>query len=243
MPTLADSLQTATGGLADISPPKTRLLRLVALPETPVRSRDLRLATILTTSASLHLLLVGLLGFGIPTEAPRPHVARAEIPPPPIVENVQIESAQPKAPVEIPKEQIHRTQDDLPAPAAAISAVSSSVSVAFAIPVTGPVHLVSDASLASGASLAGPIEVPQEVSARSLLTPPIEYPPEALARRLTGKVVVEFRTSARGDILEAKIRSGSGHESLDRAALENLRLGRWAGDAGYFTKTYEFVLR
>jgi TonB family protein len=242
MPTLADALQADAGGLPGISLPESRPFHPRAITKSAARSRDLRPVALLTTSASLHLLLVGLLGFGAPVEAPRPRITHAEAPPPPVVEEVQID-APPKAPLEVLKEQVPRAQDDLPAPAAVISAVPSNVAVAFAIPVTGAVHLVSDASLASGALMAGPIDVPQEVNAHSLLTPPIEYPAEALTRRLTGKVVVEFRTSARGDILDPKIRSSSGHESLDRAALENLRLGRWAGDEGYFTKTYEFVLR
>jgi TonB family protein len=109
--------------------------------------------------------------------------------------------------------------------------------------VVGPVRLVSDASEASGGRLAAAPDIPQEVGGRSLLTPPLSYPADALYRHLTGKVVVEFHTTATGDIVDVRVRSSSGYETLDRAALENIRLGRWVGEAGYFTKTYEFVLR
>jgi TonB family protein len=105
------------------------------------------------------------------------------------------------------------------------------------------VHLVSDTGDASGTGLAASPAEPTEVSGRSLLVPMLNYPPDALYRRLTGKVVVEFHTTPRGDIVDVRIRSSSGYEALDRAALENLRLGRWVGEAGYFTKTYEFILR
>jgi TonB family protein len=132
---------------------------------------------------------------------------------------------------------------DLPAPAVPIAAVPASVKVDFGIQAVGPVQLVATAGEASGAGLAATAALPREAVGRSLLTPVLDYPAAALLRRLTGRVVVEFHTTARGDIIDVRVRTSSGSEILDQAALENIRLGRWVGEAGYFTKTYDFLLR
>jgi len=206
----------------------------------------LLLTSILTTSACLHFLLIGLLGYGTPKPTPRPRAPRPEAPLPAIVENIQLDAPPPPPPAkETPTEQELVSPDptNVPAPVAAIAAVAATVPVDFAIKVAGPVHLVANASQASGGGLPVPVAVPREVVGRNLLTPELTYPPVARYKHLTGRVVVEFRTTSTGDIVDVKIHSGSGHDELDQAALENLRLGRWVGEAGYFTKTYEFILR
>jgi TonB family protein len=193
------------------------------------------------------LLLIGYLGFGVPAPVARPRVIHAEPPPPPVIENIELPPDPPPPPKATPqdlRDQPPPPSQDIPAPVAAVAAVPANVAVAFALNVTGPVRLVSDASEASGVVAVAPVAaIPHEVVGRNLLTPPLTYPAVALYKHLTGRVVVEFRTSATGDITEVKVRSSSGEEILDQAALENLRLGRWVGEAGYFTKTYEFVLR
>jgi TonB family protein len=132
---------------------------------------------------------------------------------------------------------------EMPVAAAAIAVVAPSANVAFGIQTVGTVRLVSDFSQAGEGAVAAAPDVPQEAQGRSLLTPMVNYPPEALLHHETGRVVVEFHTTATGDIVDARVRISSGHDALDLAALENLRLGRWVGEAGYFTKTYDFVLR
>jgi TonB family protein len=240
MPTLV----ATAGGVTAVPARAHRRFPSIIRPEEATHGPGKLLSTILTTSICLHLLLVGYLGFGVPAELPRLRVVHAPPPPPAIIENIQLEAPPPpKAAREILKDQPQPKDQDLPAPTAAIAAVPSSVSVAFAIRVVGPVRLVSDTGEASGASLAATAAAPEEASGHSLLTPMLNYPPEALLRRLTGRVVVEFHTTARGDIVDARVRAGSGYDVLDRAALENLSLSRWVGEAGYFTKTYEFVLR
>ena len=132
---------------------------------------------------------------------------------------------------------------------APISAVSADVPVAFSIAVTGPVHIVKDAAHASGAvggrrSSVGPISVDAgQENARFLLLPPLSYPTVALERRISGTVEIEFKTSPTGDITEIKVRTSSGHSELDRAALQNMRRGRWTGSAGFFVKNFVFVLK
>jgi len=245
MPTLVDTLQATAGNAAAISAQTPSGFPSIIRPEKAARNGGQLLSTILTTSICLHLLIIGYLGFGVPVETPRPHIVRTAPPPPPIVENIQLEAPPPppKAAPEALRDQ-PPPAPDLPAPAMAVAAVPANVAVAFAIKVAGPVRLVADASDASGAAAAAPLPaLPREVVGRNLLTDQLVYPPAALAKHLTGRVVVEFHTTATGDVVDVRIRSSSGSDLLDRAALENLRLGRWVGEAGYFTKTYDFVLR
>lgn len=202
------------------------------------------LSTVLTTSACLHLLLIGALGWGISKAPQRPKPIRAEVPPPTIVENIQLEAPPPpEAKSEVLRQTDTPPASDLPAPAATIDAVPANAVVPFAIKVAGPVRLVADASAASEGAAPAAVVVPIEATAHSILTPEISYPPEARYRRFSGRVVVEFHTTATGDIVDVRVRASSGHDILDQAAIENLRLGRWIGEAGYFTKTYDFVLR
>jgi TonB family protein len=242
MPTLIDNLSTPTADGVAFATPETGG---VSIPSArSAGNLGPLLAAILTTSICLHLLVVGYLGFGVPAEAHRPHVVRAAPPPPPIIENVQIEAPPPpKAAPQVLRDVPPPEQDQL-APAAVVAAVPADVAVAFAIKVAGPVRLVSDAAEATGISATPPLPaLPREVVGRNLLTSQVAYPPAALVRHLTGRVVIEFHTSPTGDITDARVRVSSGSELLDQAALENLRQGRWVGDAGYFTKTYDFVLR
>jgi protein TonB len=138
---------------------------------------------------------------------------------------------------------------DLPAlsPVEPIAAVSASVPVAFGIEVKGPVRLVADASQASGrvGGRRGPVPISLDDDAlqeKNLLVSPIVYPAVAQVRRQSGTVLVEFRTSPTGDIIDVKVRESSGFPTLDNAAVENLRHGRWAGAVGYYLKAYLFRL-
>jgi len=215
-----------------------------AKPASKLAKPESLLLSLVTTSACLHLLIIGLTGYGGPKATAR-HIVHHDAPPPPVIENVHIEDAPPPPPTTQPKQLLDTPppSDSLsaPAPAASVAAVAANVAVNFAIKVAGPVHIVKSTDEASGA-LAAPIVVPHEVAGHDLLTPELVYPRFARAKHWTGQVVVEFRTTATGDIIDVKVRESSGHAELDEAAINNLRLGRWVGEAGYFTKTYEFVL-
>jgi protein TonB len=231
-----------------------------ARPDTPSASAAGELlGTILVTSACVHLLAAGLTGFGIRPDPVRHHkpdtTSIASV-----VQEVQLEPPPPPPPA---KDATPPPLDDpasLAAPAAAnidlpplpptveITAVPATVPVAFAIPVKGPVRLVKDAAHASGAvggrpSGTGPISVDAGAEhARFLLLPQLKYPQAALQRHMTGTVKIEFRTSPTGDIYDLKIQAGSGFIELDNAALQNMRRGRWTGEAGFFVKSFNFVL-
>ncbi len=231
-------------------------------PQSPSYQRTPKeslLLKILTTSLVAHFLLVGILGSGIPKPVVRP--VRTAVPPPTaakLIEDVKLqdEVPPPDQPKPVEKDNLApapnlpaAAQIDLPtiSQVEPISAVPASVPVAFGLEVKGRVRLVSDASQASGSiggrGLREPIAIDGDsTQEKNLLLPEVAYPPEALLRRQQGTVVLEFRTSATGEIYEAKIRHGSGHPAIDRAALKNLGQGRWTGTAGYYLKTYEFKL-
>jgi TonB family protein len=213
--------------------------------------------SILTTSAALHLLLIGFLGAGVPKPAP---VRTKPVVPPPsavqLVENVKLEpEPETQLPEQLKSEELP-LQTEPPAAASVdlppvseltpIAAVSASVPVAFGIDVKGPVRLVSDPSQASGrvGGRRGPVPVSLDdtLGAKDLLLPQIVYPAAAQVRRQSGTVLIEFHTTPTGDITTPKIYASSGYPALDSAALENLKHGRWVGAAGYYLKAYLFKL-
>ena len=213
--------------------------------------------SILTTSAALHLLLVGFLGADVPKTSPMR--IKPAVPPPSavqLVEDIKLEpEPETKAPDQVKSEELPLQAEpptaasiDLPpvSEVEPIAAVSASVPVAFGIDVKGPVRLVSDPSQASGrvGGRRGPVPVSLDdtLDGKDLLLPQIVYPAAAQVRRQSGTVLIEFHTTPTGDITDPKIYESSGYPALDIAALENLKHGRWAGAAGYYLKAYLFKL-
>ncbi len=233
------------------------VIKRTPLPPTKATETPL-LLRILTTSLVAHLLLVGLLGSGLPKPQVRPK--RSAVPPAvaTLIEDVKLQEEPPPEELKKPVDQSQvLPAPELPAASTidlpplsqveTISAVPASVPVAFGIEVKGRVRLVADASQASGAvggrALQDPVTIDGNSSqAKNLLLPQIAYPSDALVRHLQGTVVLEFRTTDTGEINSTKVRTSSGFPILDRAALNNLAQGRWLGRAGYFLKTYEFKL-
>jgi TonB family protein len=227
-------------------------------PHLPAQSTPAPLLLrILTTSLLAHLLLVGILGSGLPKPLVRPK--RPALPPTKaeLVEDVKLQEAPPpEQPKPLDLDQALPAPDtpavakiDLPplSQVEPISAVPASVPVAFGIEVKGRVRLVSDPSKASGAvggrEMKDPVAIDGNSSqGKNLLLPMVVYPRDALAWHQQGTVVLEFHTSATGEIYDIKVRTGSGYPILDRTAMNNLAKGRWVGTAGYFLKTYEFNL-
>lgn len=210
---------------------------------------------IATASIAAHLILIAWFGAGIPVPPARivREAAPAAIPLP--IEEIKLVAEIP--PPDLLREQEPSPAPDAPAPAApldlpplpqlqAIAAVPSSVAVAFGVEAKGPVRLVSDAAHASGAvrgrRAAEPIAL-DLAGEQNLLLPPISYPVRAKRQRLTGTALVEFRTSATGEIADVRIRQTSGHAILDQAAQDNLKAGRWKGQPGLYMKAYEFALQ
>jgi TonB family protein len=257
MSSLVDASPAKSDGLWNF--PQTVPARSTGSANSPlvpsVQSHDngSLILSIFTTSICVHLLVVGFIGARLPEATPQ---ARP-LPSSPVtrmIEDVKLVSEKTLPPPppkldKIPPPPLPASAPSIDLPPlpqiAVVAAVPASVSVDFAIGVSGPVRLVSDFSQASGGIAtvsSGPQEINDTHFGRNLLIPTVVYPPEALLHHVTGEVQVEFRTSTTGDIYDAKVRRGSGSETLDWTALENIRHGRWTGEAGYFTKTYEFIL-
>ena len=49
-----------------------------------------------------------------------------------------------------------------------------------------------------------------------------DYPPELKKEKLQGVVVIKFSIDQSGEVISSGIKTGSGHASLDRAALDML---------------------
>ncbi len=241
-----------------VSPPST-ISVVASSPAPPVEAELPRglFPALAVTTATLHLLAVGVLGFGLGEDpAVRARPAEKIVPPTTLEKPVDLTPA----PVEeLPVEDtplLEELPPELSAPVVAdlalppvpeltpIAAVPPTVPVAFAIPVSGPVRLTDDPARATGAvgGVAGPISLDADGQlARNLILPRLEYPLTALQRRITGSVDIEFR-AAGSRITDARVRRSSGFTELDSAALLNLRRGRWLGAPGYYVKTFVFKL-
>ncbi|MFN3610586.1 energy transducer TonB [Tepidimonas sp.] len=136
--------------------------------------------------------------------APAPSAMPAPNAPPPSV----VPAASPPGPA-----------DPAPAAAAALSSVAPLPSAGSAS--TAP---ATDGSTATAAAAPARIDLPS-ASAAYLSNPPPPYPP--LSRRLgeQGKVVVRVRIEADGTASAAEVRTSSGFERLDQAALQTVL--RW----------------
>jgi TonB family protein len=216
------------------------------------------LPALVVASAVLHLLVIGILGFGVGEDPVRPVQQQRAIPPTTIEQRVELEPAPaeevpaetPPLPEELPPDLSVSVVADLALPPlpelTPITAVPPTTPVAFAIPVKGPVRLTDEPARATASvgGLSGPISLDANGQLGSnLILPRLEYPLVALQRRITGTVDIEFRvSSAAGRVADARVRRSSGFTELDSAALLNLRRGRWLGAPGYYVKTFVFTL-
>jgi protein TonB len=248
MSSFVQALPADSNSLSGISAPaRGRRRPIFVVATSPDNARSL-LVAVLTTSACAHLLIVGYLGYGIPSDLPRLKPAPAAPAPVKVIEDVRLEALPPSPP---PPKTLREVLPEPPAtapevePVAAIAAVPATVRLDFAIQPTGPVLVVN--SIGQAAARAEPIpEAPVSLDSGNakgnLLSPPMIYPPEALRRRLSGTVTLEFMTNSKGDIYGARVRESSGHRILDQDALDKLRQSRWTGEAGHFTKLYDYTL-
>lgn len=228
-------------------------------PAAPPAKQDASrgwLAALVVTSVTLHLLLTGVLGFGVGEDSP-PRPAQEKLIPPTTIEQVKLEPAPVEEkslealapPEELPPEVTPVASDlDLPPlpDLTPVTAVPTTVPVAFAIAVKGPVHLTTDPARATGAigGHSGPVSLDANGSlGKNLVLPALSYPSGAAQRRISGTVDIEFQVAPGGNaITEARVHRSSGFGELDSAALQNLRKGRWFGAPGYYVKTFSFVL-
>jgi TonB family protein len=231
----------------------------VALPTSPTTEVDSTswILQIAVASVTLHLLAVAWSGSGVPARRV-PRTAASEIAPTSAtIEQVELTpEVLPETPPPAPL-QAAAPAPDAPPPATdlalpplpavvPISAVPSSVPVAFGLHVNGPVRLVGQASEASGAvgsrRVAEPIAL-DLAGEQNLVLPVLSYPTRAKRLHLTGTAVLDFHTTAAGEITDVRVRVSSGHLILDDSAKQNLGAGRWKGRPGYYLKAFEFTLQ
>ena len=251
MTSLAQTLSPGSQGISAIPESGSETSKPSARASARGNETARLLIAILTTSASLHLLIVGFLGRGIPAETPRLKPRPSPPPEEKVYENLQLESAPPpppKTPVEVIKT-APVAPETLPeiGPTLVIAAIPATMKVDFAVLATGPVHVVNTIGEASGGSVLPlpdePIALETQSAKGQLLSPQLPYPPEAHRRHLSGDVVIEFRATATGDIFAARVRTSSGHLSIDNHALERVRRSRWTGPAGFFAIPYQYTSR
>jgi len=185
------------------------------------------LLAVLTLVLWLMALIIGVIGLlwdGISVPHPQ-----AQAPPvPPVVAELVTPDPEPPPPEPEPDPQ-QAPPDTLapPEPAQLALAAAPSAAIAFAVPVDGPVRIVS-------AGRAG--YVPQRVAAAVVhhlvlgqgegRQPPPEYPAQALLEEQEGVVVVRFTVGEDGRVITADLESPSRWPLLNQAALDVVR-DRW----------------
>ena len=197
--------------------------------------------TVFTLVLWITWLSVGVVGA---RWARRPQAYAPPAPEPPPIQAQRIEvqvEEQPSAPA--PSDQPDRPAEDPPPdreppadvpPVPPLPAVAApSPSIAFSVPVEGPVRLVAPAQ--AGPALAHPpAPAPPAVTTVRHLTygqgegrqPAPDYPPEAVAAHEEGVVGVRLKVGPDGSVLTAHVASPSRWPLLNRAAVEAVR-ERW----------------
>jgi TonB family protein len=192
-------------------------------------------------------LSVGILGLLVPYQRPRP----VSKPPEPIsVQALQVElkaepvvaepDQQSPGSMELPADEI------APAP---LPVARPSPAIAFAIPVSGPIHVVP----LSQAAYSTPSTPPSPPSAQPprvrILTfgegegrqPAPEYPRRALQEHQQGVVVLQFVVGENGQVSSAEATQPCVWPALNEAALRTIR-EKWRFPAGA-TRVYEIAIR
>lgn len=103
---------------------------------------------------------------------------------------------------------------------------SPAPSTAAAVTADALANQASAASVASDASRGA-----QSLPSPTYSPPPV-YPPPLIAARIEGLVKLRVQLSATGRVLDATVQKSSGHDALDRSALDVIRRWRFtaAGD-------------
>jgi periplasmic protein TonB len=179
-------------------------------------------------------------------EAPQPVVAPASPapqPPQPVARQQPTMPSPKPAPRPAPAPVAPATPKPAPPPASAITLPP--VTTAAPTTATAP----PAAEVAAPAAPAPPrIDLPSS-SADYLNNPPPPYPPLSKRMGEQGQVVVRTRIEANGTASQAEIRTSSGFERLDRAALETVKRWRYVPgtrggvpEAMWFNIPIRFVL-
>jgi protein TonB len=176
-------------------------------------------------------LIIGLVGL----RAPRVNVK-------PISEPTEVVPVVFTPPEEQPKPEPDRPDEPQPpdapteTPQVVTVVASSSVNVAFAVPVEGPVAIAPTAHAAPPpprelhAAPSGPVKFNPNTAGDGNFPPP-KYPGFAVRNHYQGTVTVEILVNEAGAVTSANVRKSSGYPSLDDAAVEVVKT-RWRFQPG-----------
>jgi protein TonB len=215
-----------------------------------------RLSAVLVLVIWISCLAIGIIGWWV--RYPRPTAPKAEtetvlvqrlevelapdLAPPQLTPATVIDAAAPPPPPEA------MPPVNLPAP---VAVAAPSPSIAFAIPVEGPVTVVEPARAAYSAPpaetqtapVAAPAAAPQQLTfgTGEGRQPAPEYPRRAMREGQEGTVVVRFVVGADGRVISAQPHQPSAWPLLNESALRVIR-ERWRFRAGD-PRTYEVAIR
>ena len=177
-------------------------------------------------------------------EAPGPVSAQPAVPAaPPVPEQKPVQPEKPPRPVEPKKKPVEKKPVEkpkpvksAPAPAKTPTAPTESAPAAPSVPTTPAATQPSDTG-ASGAAAAPAgtgaqkaATVPAQVGRFQANNPNPKYPMQARRRHMEGLVVLTVRVNEEGRVVDARVKSSSGHDLLDDSALETVR--QWQFEPG-----------
>jgi protein TonB len=157
-----------------------------------------------------------------PASVSPPAVERVKTPPQPVIKSKEKPKPKPK---NKPREQpVVGNDNPVVEPADTVGSLSASNETGTSVGAGSGGGKAGNAG--SGPSGDGQY-VPADYSSAALRNPPTYYPPMAVQRGLQGTVKLRIQVLADGRAAEIQIKESSGHEVLDRAALEQVREWRF----------------
>ena len=209
-------------------------------------SRDPTFLQVFTLVLWLTCLVVGLLGLWLQSPLPPKLVPTPPPEPPPVQAEVidvditrePVMAADDSAP---PPDAIPDAPPESPPPLPAVAAPSPGL--AFAVPVEGPVRIVSG-SQAGGIPARAPAAVERLVygTGSAGKQPAPDYPPSAVAGHQEGTVGIQFIVGRDGHVIEAHVAQPSPWPLLNQAALTVVR-DEWANPRWSVNHPYLVTIR
>jgi TonB family protein len=186
------------------------------------QTSELGLAPVATAIAWIGCVIVGVAGTWV--VAPPHRAALAKTPPPVQATLIHVDMSRRAAPTHSAPPAPLPPAPSGPPPAPPIAAVAApSPTIAFALPTTGPVKLVS-------AAQAGPVGAADDANVQRITygqgegaQPPPEYPPEAELARQEGTVLVRFFIGEDGHVTAAEAVQPSPYALLNQSAVRTIR--------------------
>jgi TonB family protein len=217
----------------------------------PPKADDSRFVSVLTLVVWLGCSVVAALGFAMPYVRPQ---APAPQPEPTQVEMLNVELTSDPLPDSQPPSGLTTLSDVIPQPQTpqAVAVAMPSPSIAFALPVEGPVRVVeaAQASYSRSDKPAPAVTAPLQPQALTFgqglgKQPAPEYPIHAQNAGQEGPVGVRIQVGADGRVVSVEASEPSRWAALNDAVLRTVRRS-WrfpAGQSRIYTMTFRFQLQ